>query len=496
MRRFHALLAELHLPAFLGRLPGLMGIPAGGSLTADQWLVAAVIVCPILVPQIWAEYMPDDVSEVLSRRIPGIKASITEKREKAAAGRKRKAAAAALLKEAQPVAAPPAPATAGGAVTVAPQANTRSQRTRRKTQRATHMDVDPEAEAMPDAGAVLNSDDDGEYQDADPSGSRKRQRRREDGDDSDEEEEREARAPPNLHPDDPVNFCKLATSVKLLLAHPIRDAQIDEADDLLRSYLPELMTLYGESVIKPNHHYATHTAENVRDYGPLQEFWTFLFERINKVLKSYNSSNHSGGELETSFFREFHRTVQTSRILAHAANSPAGSPMHQSAESMYRATADDRGTIQALARQLDKAQEDGGIDFQLSAKFSVGAISDIAFAQALSALRICLPLLNIRPSITLPNPIHAVSVPLFNQMNRFPFAILSNRRYYASQHSKTPYDSYVLVRTHAIPNVTEWAGELQEIFVVDQPQIGIHRYGFVRWFVPENALIRDTVWET
>ncbi|KAJ7748675.1 hypothetical protein B0H16DRAFT_1319717 [Mycena metata] len=212
MRRFHALLAELRLPAFLGRLPGLMGIPAGGSLTADQWLVAAVIVCPILVsrifvPQIWAEYMPDN-----------------------------------------------------------------------------HMDVDPEAEAMPDAGAVLNSDDDGEYQDADPSGSRRRQRRREDGDDSDKEE-REARAPPNLHPDDPVNFCKLATS------------------------------LYGESVIKPNHHYATHTAENVRDYGPLQEFWTFLFERINKVLKSYNSSNHSGGELETSFFREFHRTVQTSRIV-------------------------------------------------------------------------------------------------------------------------------------------------------------------------------------
>lgn len=73
--------------------------------------------------------------------------------------------------------------------------------------------------------------------------------------------------------------------------------------------------LYGADVIKPNHHYAMHTPENVRDYGPLQEFWTFLFERMNKVLKSYNSSNHSGGELETSFFREFHRTVQTSRIV-------------------------------------------------------------------------------------------------------------------------------------------------------------------------------------
>jgi hypothetical protein len=27
----------------------MMGEPAGGSLTADQWLVAATIVCPIIV---------------------------------------------------------------------------------------------------------------------------------------------------------------------------------------------------------------------------------------------------------------------------------------------------------------------------------------------------------------------------------------------------------------------------------------------------------------
>ena len=25
----------------------------------------------------------------------------------------------------------------------------------------------------------------------------------------------------------------------------------------------------------------------MRDFGPLHEFWTFLFERLNKVLKSY-----------------------------------------------------------------------------------------------------------------------------------------------------------------------------------------------------------------
>lgn len=73
--------------------------------------------------------------------------------------------------------------------------------------------------------------------------------------------------------------------------------------------------LYGPSVIRPNHHYAVHTPDSVRDYGPLHEFWTFLFERLNKVLKSYRTSNHAGGELETLFFREFHRTVQETRLV-------------------------------------------------------------------------------------------------------------------------------------------------------------------------------------
>lgn len=37
------------MPAELGRLPSLIGIPAGGSLTADQWLLLATVVGPIAV---------------------------------------------------------------------------------------------------------------------------------------------------------------------------------------------------------------------------------------------------------------------------------------------------------------------------------------------------------------------------------------------------------------------------------------------------------------
>ena len=40
---------QLSLPATIGRLPTLIGVPAGGSLTADQWMILATIVAPLIV---------------------------------------------------------------------------------------------------------------------------------------------------------------------------------------------------------------------------------------------------------------------------------------------------------------------------------------------------------------------------------------------------------------------------------------------------------------
>lgn len=73
--------------------------------------------------------------------------------------------------------------------------------------------------------------------------------------------------------------------------------------------------LYGSAVIKPNHHYATHVVECTRNFGPLDDFWTFLFERLNKVLKSFKTNNHANGELETTFFTEFQRTCHIGRMV-------------------------------------------------------------------------------------------------------------------------------------------------------------------------------------
>ncbi|EDR04050.1 uncharacterized protein LACBIDRAFT_330996 [Laccaria bicolor S238N-H82] len=46
--------------AYLGCLPSLVRIPAGGSLTAVQWLLMAVVVALLRsIPQIWHDYMLD-----------------------------------------------------------------------------------------------------------------------------------------------------------------------------------------------------------------------------------------------------------------------------------------------------------------------------------------------------------------------------------------------------------------------------------------------------
>jgi hypothetical protein len=136
-----------------------------------------------------------------------------------------------------------------------------------------------------------------------------------------------------------------------------------------------LLQLYGEDVIRPNHHYATDVPDCIRDFGPLVGFWTFLFERLNKILKSYNSANHSGGELEVSFFREFHRTILHSRvvrrhtcrcwfsllILTQMSNAAAYGDVYMrvSIDAMRGVSADNRGTFQALAQDIAEHAQDG-----------------------------------------------------------------------------------------------------------------------------------------
>lgn len=123
----------------------------------------------------------------------------------------------------------------------------------------------------------------------------------------------------------------------------------------------------------------------------------------------------------------------------------------------------------------------------------MGSLPPEIFQVVLTALQIQLPRLNLRSAMVMPTS--EDSHPLHNRANRFDHVVITNRRYLAAEHAKSPYDSFVLVRTHTIPGVMTWAGELREIFVIDQPRVGVHHYGFVRWFVPvEPSILSDTVW--
>jgi hypothetical protein len=67
--------------------------------------------------------------------------------------------------------------------------------------------------------------------------------------------------------------------------------------------------------LKPNHHWAVHIPDQILDYGPLYSFWSFLTERLNKVLKNLNSNNWSGGLFEVSMMQEFHRMAQLDGVV-------------------------------------------------------------------------------------------------------------------------------------------------------------------------------------
>lgn len=67
--------------------------------------------------------------------------------------------------------------------------------------------------------------------------------------------------------------------------------------------------------MRPNHHWAVHIPEQISLYSPLNGFWAFLTERLNKILKNLNSNNWTGGRLEVSMMREFHRSTRIDSVV-------------------------------------------------------------------------------------------------------------------------------------------------------------------------------------
>ncbi|EMD32048.1 hypothetical protein CERSUDRAFT_77644 [Gelatoporia subvermispora B] len=158
-----------------------------------------------------------------------------------------------------------------------------------------------------------------------------------------------------MHPQDADNFLSLAAALKTILARSIELADLPRAHQLLQDYLHAFYKLHA-SHIKPNHHFMTHIFHQIEDFGPVYGFWTFLFERLNKVLKNYSVNNHDGGELEVN------ELAQSSSVDGAALQDAA---LHESARIMVRAGTDTRGTVASLAQETGAVADEMGVHWAL-----------------------------------------------------------------------------------------------------------------------------------
>ncbi|KAG2066579.1 hypothetical protein BDR04DRAFT_1121104 [Suillus decipiens] len=90
LQMLHEMLADLPMllttvikfivPGSCSRLPTDIGMPSGGSLTADQWLLLATTYGPIIIPQLWSTCLPSDGDDqILHQRVAMIQKLENEK---------------------------------------------------------------------------------------------------------------------------------------------------------------------------------------------------------------------------------------------------------------------------------------------------------------------------------------------------------------------------------------------------------------------------------
>ncbi|KAF8431526.1 hypothetical protein L210DRAFT_3415850, partial [Boletus edulis BED1] len=479
LARLHEMLADFVVPISCGKLPTDIETPAGGSLTADQWLLLSTLYGPIVIPQLWDDCLPRDMSdEVLRQRVTMIQHIENEKEQNAAMKAHNKLALQAakkVSKEAyeaekarianEKLAIAEAKKKAQLEATIARQAEKRRKQAAKKAQ-----NVRVPVDAGPSDGPSLEPqepqaiEDEGKFA---------------------------------LHPDNPANFLKICSALRILIQRRLTDHDVKNAKHLIEEYNKELIQLYGSCVVKPNHHYSIHVGSCVRNFGPLHDFWTFLFERLNKVLKLFKTNNHGSSELETTFFTEFQRTCEIGHLVSTMFQFSSTSLANKAANSILKASKDERGTVAGLAamsQALNDLHNDAICSYQLSPRHHTKALPSDSYRFLVQTLCFRFPKtpVHCRHQIPLvPN-----STPLSYNATFFNYVIVNGKHYYASHTIGSNRSSLVHVIIPGTPP-THVFGEVLEIFQIDQPldnnQARSLWFAHTRWFMSWRGDL-DSVW--
>lgn len=89
---------------------------------------------------------------------------------------------------------------------------------------------------------------------------------------------------------------------RILCQHSLTAVDLTKADALLMQFCKRVQRMYGEDAIKPNMHFHGHLKDVILDYGPIQEFWCFSFERYNGILGNQHTNNRA---IEPQLMQQF-----------------------------------------------------------------------------------------------------------------------------------------------------------------------------------------------
>ena len=78
---------------------------------------------------------------------------------------------------------------------------------------------------------------------------------------------------------------------RLLCTREISTENAKTGDKLLLQFCRHVESYFGKDCITPNMHYHCHIVECIEDYGPVQGFWCYPFERYNGLLGSTPNNN-------------------------------------------------------------------------------------------------------------------------------------------------------------------------------------------------------------
>ena len=98
---------------------------------------------------------------------------------------------------------------------------------------------------------------------------------------------------------------------RLLSKPTLTNDELLLADALLMYFCQRCVRLYGKEVGTPNMHLHAHIRKCVEDYGPVQSFWLFSFERFNGML---GKQPHNNKSIEVQVMRWFMRDSKLMHI--------------------------------------------------------------------------------------------------------------------------------------------------------------------------------------